>query len=340
MGYQGIRVCVAIPAYRAAASIATVIRGIPAEVDRIIVVDDASPDGTSEAVRALGDSRVRLILHETNRGVGGAMKTAYLEALRDDIDVVVKMDADGQMDPRYLEDLIAPAVAGDAGYVKGNRLWSRASARSMPRMRLFGNLFLSLATKAASGYWNVFDPTNGFTAIRADVLRRLDFDSIENRYYFETNMLTELHLRRIPVQDVLMEARYQGEESSLSVARASVEFAGRLVRSLLRRIWLEYFILDMRPGTLFGVLGLLGVVYGTSFGLYHWWIGEVRGTSSLPGTVMVAAIPVIVGTQMVIQAMALDISESRSFQRLRPLARPAAPAKDPAGSEARSQTNS
>ena len=321
MTYDGVRVAVAIPAYRAKASIAGVIADIPAFVDRIIVVDDASADGTAEAVRALTDPRVQLSVHEKNQGVGGAMKTAYKAALDDRADVVVKMDADGQMDPRYLLDLVAPAVLGDAGYVKGNRLWSRTSAKSMPSERLFGNLFLSLATKAASGYWNIFDPTNGFTAIRADVLRRLDFASIENRYYFETNMLVELHLRRVVVQDVLMEARYLGEASSLSVLAASFEFALRLVRSLVRRVLLEYFVLDLRPGTLFGVLGLFGVLFGTTFGLYHWWLGEALGTSSLPGTVMVAAIPVIVGAQLLMQAIALDIAESRTFPRLRPLVR-------------------
>ncbi len=319
MSYEGIRIVVTVPAYQAVRSIASVIADIPSLVDRIIVVDDASADGTAEEVRALDNPRVRLIRHDRNRGVGGAMKTAYAAALADGADVVVKMDADGQMDPRYIGDLLNPTMTGEAGYVKGNRLWSWTSARGMPRERLFGNLFLSLATKAASGYWSVFDPTNGFTAIRADVLRRLDFNAIENRYYFETSLLVELHLRRVAVQDVLMEARYQGEASSLSVFSASVEFALRLVGSLVRRIMLEYFVLDMRPGTLFGVLGALGVLFGTAFGLYHWRLGEELGTSSLPGTVMVAAIPVIVGTQLLVQAIALDIVESRNFPRLRPL---------------------
>ena len=319
MSYEGVRIAVAIPAYNAAGTIPLVIAGIPALVDLIIVVDDGSADRTSDAVRAVVDPRLRLVVHEKNQGVGAAMKTAYLVALDEGAEVVVKMDADGQMDPRHLLEIVIPAVLGEAGYVKGNRLWSWTSARGMPRERLFGNLFLSLATKAASGYWSIFDPTNGFTAIRADVLRRLDFDAIEDRYYFETNMLVELHLRRVIVQDVLMEARYKGEASSLSIFGASLEFAFRLIGSLVRRVLLEYFVLDMRPGTLFGVLGTLGVSFGTVFGLYHWWLGEKIGASSLPGTVMVAAIPVIVGTQLLLQAIALDIVESRSFPRLRPL---------------------
>jgi dolichol-phosphate mannosyltransferase len=324
MSYEGVKVAVAIPTYKAYGTIAAVIADIPSAVDWVFVVDDASPDASKDVVRGLDDPRVKLIVHPENLGVGGAMKTAYRAALEAGADIVVKMDADGQMDSRYIADLVAPAIAGDAGYVKGNRLWSWTSARGMPRERLFGNLFLSLATKAASGYWSIFDPTNGFTAIRADVLRRLDFDAVENRYYFETNMLVELHLRRIPVHDVLMEARYQGEMSSLSVMGASLEFGLRLARSLARRILLEYFVLDMRPGTLFGIVGALGVLFGTTFGVYHWRLGEQTGASSLPGTVMVAAIPVIVGAQLLVQAIALDIAESRSFPRLRPLApRPA-----------------
>ncbi len=319
MTYEGVRIAVAIPAYKARGTILEVLADVPDFVDQIIVVDDASADGTTEAVRSCDDSRVRLIVHDRNQGVGGAMKSAYQAALAENVEIVVKMDADRQMDPRYLLDLVAPLVHGEAGYVKGNRLWSRTSAKDMPGERLVGNLFLSLATKAASGYWSIFDPTNGFTAIRADVLRRLDFRSIESRYYFETSMLVELHLRRVVVQDVLMEARYRGEASSLSVVAASVEFAVRLIGSLVRRVTLEYFVLDLRPGTLFGVFGALGVFFGTAFGIYHWRLGEALGTSSLPGTVMVAAIPVIVGAQLLLQAVALDIAESRNFARPRPL---------------------
>jgi glycosyltransferase involved in cell wall biosynthesis len=157
MTYQGVRIAVAVPAYRASNTIASVLADLPASVDRIIVVDDASDDGTQGVVRSLEDPRVRLIVHPRNRGVGGAMKTACAAAIEDGADIVVKMEADGQMDPRYIDDLLNPALTGEAGYVKGNRLWSWTSARGMPRERLFGNLFLSLATKAASGYWSVFD---------------------------------------------------------------------------------------------------------------------------------------------------------------------------------------
>jgi glycosyltransferase involved in cell wall biosynthesis len=312
-------VAVVVPAYRAEASIGEVLRGIPASVGRIFVVDDASPDQTARAAEAVGDPRVQVLRHERNRGVGGAMKTGYRAALEAGCDVVVKMDADGQMDPARLPELLRPLASGDAGYAKGNRLFSLEAARAMPRGRLFGNLFLSLATKAVSGYWNLLDPTNGFTAIRADVLRRLDLANVEERYFFETSMLVELHLLRVPVRDVLMAARYQGEQSSLRLLPISFEFAARLTGGLLRRLWLEYVALDFRPASAFAVAGLLLVGFGGGFGAWHWYrsVSELRAASA--GTVMVAALPFLLGVQLLLQAVVLDIGEVRNFPPLPPL---------------------
>jgi glycosyltransferase involved in cell wall biosynthesis len=169
-----VKIGVVIPAYRAEATIAAVLRGLPGELAHVFVVDDASADGTAAAATAVGDARVQVLRHEANRGVGGAMKTGYAAALEAGCDVIVKMDADGQMDPAHIGELVRPLTSGEAGYTKGNRLYSLEASRAMPRDRFLGNLFLSLATKAVSGYWNVLDPTNGFTATRADVLRRLD----------------------------------------------------------------------------------------------------------------------------------------------------------------------
>ena len=315
-----VRVSVVLPAYRAERTVAQVIAGLPREIERIIVVDDGSPDGTAESVRNVDDARVRLVHHATNRGVGAAMKTGYLEALKEPCDVVVKVDADGQMDPDFLPDLVRPLLTGEAGYAKGNRLWSLSAARPMPFPRLLGNLFLSMATKAVSGYWNVLDPTNGFTAIRTDVLSRLDLRHIEDGYFFETSMLVELHLLRAPVRDVLMPARYESAtKSSLRLLPTAFEFPLRLCFALLRRLALEYLLLDFRPATILGSLGSLLTLFGAAFGGYHWYLGEVTGQNSLPGTVMVAAVPFIVGLQLLLQALLLDIGEVRNFAPLPPL---------------------
>jgi hypothetical protein len=247
------------------------------------------------------------------------MKTGYRAALEAGCDVVVKMDADGQMDPAYLSELVRPLLTGEAGYAKGNRLSSLAASRSMPRRRLLGNLFLSMATKAASGYWNVLDPTNGYTAIRADVLRRLDWSHVKEGYFFETSMLVELHLLRTPVRDVMIPARYGDAPSSLRLLPAAAEFSYRLVRALVRRLALEYLLLDFRPGSVFGGLGALLVLFGAGFGGYHWQHSVATGVATLPGTVMVAALPVVLGVQLLLQAVLLDIAEVRNFAPLPPL---------------------
>jgi dolichol-phosphate mannosyltransferase len=316
---ERVRTGVVIPAFQAAGTVAEVIAGIPPQVRDVFVVDDASSDGTADVVESLRDPRVQLLRHPANRGVGGAMKTGYAAALEAGCDVVVKMDADGQMDPAFLPDLVRPLITGEAGYAKGNRLWSLAASRDMPRRRLLGNLLLSMATKAVSGYWNVLDPTNGYTAVRADLLRRLDWRYVQDRYFFETSMLVELHLLRAPVRDTLMAARY-GAPSSLRLIPAIPEFAARLVRALLRRLVLEYVLLDIRPGTVLVALGLPMALWGAGFGAYHWYIGEVTGESSLPGTVMVAAGPFILGVQFLLHALLLDVQEVRNFAPLPPLA--------------------
>jgi glycosyltransferase involved in cell wall biosynthesis len=315
-----VRVGVVLPAYRAEKTVAAVLAGLPDEVHHIFVVDDGSPDATAGVVQSLRDPRIRLLKHEKNRGVGAAVKTGYLAALEAGCEVVVKVDADGQMDPAFLPELVRPLLTGEAGYAKGNRLWSLTAARGMPLPRLLGNLFLSMATKAVSGYWNVLDPTNGYTALRADVLSRLDLAHVQDGYFFETSMLVELHLLRIPVRDVLMPAKYGGAaESSLRLLPASFEFARRLLFGLGRRLALEYLLLDIRPGSLFAGLGSVLSLFGASFGGYHWYRGEVTGENSLPGTVMVAAVPFIVGLQLLLQAVLLDIGEVRNFSPLPPI---------------------
>lgn len=313
------RVGVVIPAFRAEASIGAVVAAIPQEVRDVFVIDDCSPDATAAAVGALGDPRVRLLRHDANRGVGGAVKTGYRAALEAGCDVIVKMDSDGQMDASFLPDLVQPLLTGEAGYSKGNRLWSLAASRTMPRKRFLGNLLLSMATKAVSGYWNVLDPTNGFTAIRADVLRRLDGRHVQERYFFETSMLVELHLLRVPVRDVLMPARYLGEQSSLRLLPTSLEFSQRLLRSLARRLALEYILLDFRPGTILAAVGAALVLFGGTFGGYHWYESIATGRPTVPGTVMVAALPFIVGIQFLLQALLLDVGEVRNFASLPPL---------------------
>jgi glycosyltransferase involved in cell wall biosynthesis len=310
MSVQGLKVAVVVPAYRAAETIQRVLAGIPAWVDAIYVVEDASPDDTAEKTAAARDRRVRLLRHGENRGVGGAMTTGYKQALLDGVDICVKMDADGQMDPEYLPHLIEPLVAGRADYAKGNRFHDAAALRRMPLARRVGNAGLSFLIKAASGQWNIFDPTNGYTAIHRSALEGLEIARLHPRYFFESSMLIRLREIGALVEDVPMPALYNGETSHLSAVRALVEFPALLLREGLKRVLWQYFVADFNAVSLFLVCGIPLALFGFFFGAYHWIVNSRAGTFASTGTVMLAVLPLILGFQLLLQALVLDVQST------------------------------
>ena len=201
------RIAVVIPSYRVKKHILEVISGIGNEVERIYVVDDLCPEQSGDFVEAhCDDPRVRIIRHEVNQGVGGAVMSGYRAAIEEGVDIIVKVDGDGQMDPSLIPYFVEPIISGNADYTKGNRFFDLESVRAMPRIRLFGNAVLSFMTKMSSGYWDLFDPTNGYTAIHADVAKHLPFEKISKRYFFETDILFRLNTVRAVVVDMPMEA--------------------------------------------------------------------------------------------------------------------------------------
>ena len=304
-----MQVAVVIPAYRAAAQIAGVLRGIPDFVSWIVVVEDCSPDATAAIVEAESrrDPRIRLLRHEENQGVGGAVLTGYAEAHRLGAEIVVKMDSDGQMDPAQLPALIGPIVRGEADYTKGNRYLHARQLRSMPLARRIGNLGLSFLTKLASGYWNIFDPTNGYTAIHAALIPLLNAEGIGRRYFFESSMLLELSLLRAAVRDVCIPARYGEETSNLSIAKTLRQFPLALAKGFCRRIWIQYFVRDFSIASLYAIAGLGLLLSGGVFGAIHWCSSAQQGIATPTGTVMLAALPVLLGIQLLLQAVTLDI---------------------------------
>lgn len=233
-------IAVVIPTYKARDHILGVIDRIGPEVTKIYVVDDCCPDGSGGYVDCnCNDSRVVVVRLAENQGVGGAVMTGYKVAIDDGMDVLVKIDSDGQMDPALILDFAVPIISGEADYTKGNRFFDLEKVRSMPKVRLFGNAVLSLMCKLSSGYWNLFDPTNGFTAIHADVARNLPFNKISRRYFFETDMLFRLNTLRAVVVDVPMEAKYGDEVSNLKVSKIIGEFFVKHVRNFCKRIFLQ-----------------------------------------------------------------------------------------------------
>ncbi len=300
-------VAVVIPAYRAAGSIKAVLAGIPSFVRHIVVVNDGSPDDTSAAVRACSDPRVALVEHESNQGVGGAVMTGYQRARMLGAEIIVKMDADDQMDPEYLLPLVTPIVLGEADYTKGNRFLHERELRAMPERRRIGNAGLSFVTKLASGYWGIFDPTNGYTAIHASLVPLLGTSPIAKRFFFESSMLLSLSLLRAVVRDVYIPARYGAAGSHLSESRAALQFPWRLLRGFLRRLRLQYFVRDFTAVSLYLVFGFLLTLFGTVWGVWHWAISAQTGIVASTGTVMIAVLPIIVGVQLLLQALTLDI---------------------------------
>lgn len=296
-----------IPAYRAENFIQKILAGIPSFVSYIVVVNDCSPDRTAELVQASKDARLCLVSHEKNQGVGGAVLTGYRRAMELGAKIIVKMDSDDQMDPAYLIPLIAPILMGQADYTKGNRFLHANELKAMPLLRRIGNAGLSFLTKAASGYWNLFDPTNGYTAIHSSIIPSLDTNRIHPRYFFECSMLIELGMQRAVVRDVYIPARYGEELSYLSVWRTLIEFPPRLLLGFLRRFIVQYFIRDFGIVSVLFLTGMMLTMFGLVYGGYHWYLSAISGTVAPTGTVMVATLPLILGSQLLIQALVTDI---------------------------------
>ncbi|MFM8425314.1 MAG: glycosyltransferase family 2 protein [Chloroflexota bacterium] len=310
MSFAKFKLAVVIPAYRTENEILDVLQGIPTFIRYIIVVDDASPDSSANLVAAAAkrNKRIVLVRHEKNQGVGGAMVTGFKKALDLGAEIVIKLDGDGQMDPRYIPALITPLIAGEADYAKGNRFRDFSALRQMPFVRRIGNLGLSFLTKAATGYWNIFDPTNGYFAIRADVLAQLPLDRIDKGYYFETSMLSRLYLLDAFVQDVTIPARYRNEVSSLSIKRVLFEFPYKLTRTLIKRIILKYFIFDFSMMSIYLLTGIPLLLFGLIFGITKWIQYAELGIAAPTGTVILPTLSVILAIQILLSAIEIDLN--------------------------------
>lgn len=301
-------IAVVIPCFRTSRQILSVIERLGPEVHRIFVVDDQCPEHTGDVVeRESRDPRVRVLRNPENRGVGGAVMTGYQAALDEGADIIVKVDGDGQMDPALLPQFIGPIVAGKADYTKGNRFFSPASLRGMPAVRLFGNSVLSFVSKLASGYWDIMDPTNGYTAIHRGALSLLPLQNISNRYFFESDMLFRLSTVRAVVRDVPMSARYADETSSLSISKVIFEFPPKYLGRTLKRLFYLYFLRDFNVASLQVVSGSLLFIFGFLYGGYHWMVSLLTDHPAPIGVVMLAALPTILGFQLLLAAISYDV---------------------------------
>lgn len=307
--FQDVQVAVVIPCFKVTKQIVNVISAIPSGVWRIYVIDDACPDGSGKMVnKNVTDPRAKVIFHSKNLGVGGAVITGYKAAILDGADVIVKVDGDGQMDPLLIPDFISPIIIGEADYTKGNRFFDLEEIRIMPKLRLFGNAVLSLMAKLSTGYWNLFDPTNGFTAIHADVAKQLPFAKISERYFFETDILFRLNTLRAVVIDVPMSAKYGEEVSNIKISNIIGEFLFKHIRNFFKRIFYNYYLRDLSLASIELPLGVLLFLFGAGFGGYSWYDSARVNEVTPAGTVMLAALPILMGLQLILAFLGNDIA--------------------------------
>jgi hypothetical protein len=230
------------------------------------------------------------------------------------------------MDPSYVPDLVQPILAREADYTKGNRFYQREHAATMPTLRMFGNSVLSLMTKASSGYWNVTDPTNGFTAIHSVAAQEVDLAKVDRRYFFESDLLFRLNIARAVVKDVPMPAIYGLETSNLPIGYVLLEFPVKHVRNLFKRFAYNYLVRDFSVGTIQALAGLVLTLFGVVFGATSWIRNAAADRDTPVGTVILATLPIILGFQLLLAALSFDIANipSRPIQKIlraRPWAR-------------------
>lgn len=302
-------IAVVIPCYKVTRHILSVLNSIGPEVRQIFVVDDKCPEGSGAFVAAhVADARIRILYHEVNQGVGGAVMTGYAAAIEAGAEIIVKIDGDGQMDPSLIPQFAAPIADGTADYVKGNRFFNLDNITRMPKIRIFGNAALSFMTKLSTGYWDIFDPTNGYTAVHAGVAALLPVPKIAKRYFFESDMLFRLNLVRARVVDLPMDAKYEDEESNLKINKIFVEFLSGHFRNFCKRIFYTYYLRDFSIASIEFLLSLILISFGTLFGIAAWITGASSGQITSAGTVMLASLPIFVGLNLLLAAINFDIA--------------------------------
>jgi len=305
--YKGQQVAVVVPAYKEEKHIGEVIESLPDLVDHIVVVDDASPDGTYQAALEAADHHTEVIRLEKNLGKGGAIVTGHKRALAKGADIVVAMDGDGQMDPAYLPALLDPIVEDGYGFTKASRFFSSLSFEGMPKHRVFGNLILTMLTKAASGYWNLVDPQNGYTAVTKEALSQVPLDRVHRRYDYENDLLIWLNIADVRARDVNIPARYRDETSTMNLATVAPRILWTLLTGGWRRMWRKYILWSFSPIALLMIFGLVLFLFGVGFGLWTTIQSLSSGVSATTGTWLLGVASAMVGVNFLVQGLVLDI---------------------------------
>lgn len=313
---EGKKIAVVVPAFNEEGLIRRALEAMPSFVDRVIVVDDCSEDRTGQEVLALQkqDSRLLLIRHDHNQGVGKAIVTGYQRAREEGLDVVAVMAGDAQMDPNDLLRVVTPVVQGEVDYAKGNRLFRGESWRSIPHHRYLGNAVLSLLTKIASGYWHIGDSQCGYTAVSLAALEILPLAEIFPRYGMPNDLLIKLNMQNLRVRDISVRPIYhEGGKSGIRLSRVIPQITVLLIKGFLHRLFYKYVIVDFHPLIFFYLLGVatfpVGLVFGSYLFCYRLLAGPVAPTSAL-----FAVFLLVSGLQSLFFAMWFDMEYNRHLR--------------------------
>lgn len=297
---------IVIPYYNASAHISIVVTKALEYSNNIVIVNDKSEEPLPSNL--LGRPGINIVNSPINLGVGGATKLGFgfFQNL-ENIKVVLKLDADDQMDTRYIPEMFDSIYSGSCQFVKGNRFRDFKALRKMPFLRRFGNLWLSFLSKAATGYWNCFDFNNGFLAISTKTLRLIEKDALSNNYYFETSLISSLYYQRATIKEIAMPAIYGEEKSNMKIYKMPIHFTINLLKSFFERIWKTYFVYDFNIGTLYLLFGIPLFVGGVLFGGYNWYYYSSINEFTPLGTIMISALLIILGFQLLLQTVQFDI---------------------------------
>jgi glycosyltransferase involved in cell wall biosynthesis len=314
--YKSKKVAVVVPAYNEEEHIGDVIRGIPGYIDFILIIDDCSTDKTPAIVQSFSDQRLRYFRNEKNLGVGGAILRGHEEALKLGVYVDVVLAGDNQMDPMYIPKLIDPIIEEDYDYVKGNRFLRNGHLRGMPQRRVFGNYALTFMTKVASGYWSIFDPQNGYTALKLSTFEYLDYNHITRKYQFENDILIHLSVIGARVKDVAIPSKYHEIPSSKIKMKSFIpETLVFLTGRFFWRFYQKYIKLDFHPIALLLGGGLPLFLFGLFYSGYLTFnrVFDPPVHSPTTGSVMIAILPLFLGFQMLLTSLMIDVNQSRTL---------------------------
>ena len=309
-------IAVVVPAYNEETLIEQTLTSIPDFVDKVIVVNDAGNDNTGQVVKKIArkDKRVILIEHEVNQGVGGSIVTGYKKAVELEIDVTAVMAGDGQMDPNDLTNILDPVANGDVDYTKGNRLFQGDAWNMIPHYRYFGNSFLSLLTKIASGYWHIADSQTGYTAISLKALKKLNLDTIYKRYGMPNDMLIKLNQYDFRVRDIHVRPVYNiGEKSGIKLFKVIPKISWLLIKGFWKRLFFKYVIKDFHPLVFFYILSFFLLISSIPLAIRLFYIWGITG--DIPDMNALALIfTLISGLQTLFFGMWFDMEYNKNLK--------------------------